>query len=606
MAEGQALTTAGFSPEHFRNKTIWEALEPAVAQSYEPYFRQALAGKSFKLEHRNHGRFFLSEGVPMPSADGEVEFILVVSYDTTDLKNAETALRSERERLQTILDNLSVGVIFFDKSGQSILSFNKAALDLHGFKSEQDALKLVSDYPSHFSVLDDEDREIPTNEWITANAARGEFLENWQVRLVRKATGVSRSIRYSAFPIHDLQGRLSNVLLQMVDVTEAIKAQEAVRESEERFRTLADNMSQFAWMANQEGWIFWYNKRWYDYTGTTLEEMQGWGWKKVHHPDHVDRVVERIQHCWDTGEVWEDTFPLRGRDGTYRWFLSRALPIRNEQGEIVRWFGTNTDITGLLEAEESLRRRTEELARANSELEAFSYSVSHDLRAPLRTMRGFADFLAEDYSDALDEEGRDYLSRIIAGADKMNTLIDDMLSLSRVSRQEMNIQQVNLSDIAAHVIKELRRNDPDREVEILIEQGLSVSGDARLLDIALTNLLGNAWKYTAKAEHPRIEFGRGEHEGEPAYFIRDNGAGFDMKDADKLFKPFQRLHSDSEFAGTGVGLPIVERVIGRHGGKIWAESEVGRRAVFWFTLGIGESGNRGIWESGNLGIGESD
>ncbi|MBD3314882.1 MAG: PAS domain-containing protein [Chitinivibrionales bacterium] len=282
IAERQALNAAGFTPEHFRGKTIWETLQPTVAQSHELWFRKALAGESFKHEHKHHGRFFLSEGVPMRNKEGTVESILVVSYDITALKETETALK----------------------------------------------------------------------------------------------------------------------------------------ESEERFRTLADNMSQFAWIADTNGRIFRYSKRWYEYTGTTFKEMEGWGWKTVHHPDHVERMVKRIRHSWDTGEPWEDMFPLRGKNGAYRWFLSRALPIRDECGKIVRWFGTNTDITAILKTEEDLRKSTEELLRTNRGLEAFSYSVSHDLREPLHTLKEFSDILLEDYRDTLDEEGQECLDRINSGAKK--------------------------------------------------------------------------------------------------------------------------------------------------------------------------------------------
>ncbi len=361
-----------------------------------------------------------------------------------------------------------------------------------------------------------------------------------------------------------------------------------LRRSEERFRTLADNMSQLAWMADPHGWIFWYNKRWYEYTGTTLEEMQGWGWKKVHHPDHVERVVTRIQHSWDTGEFWEDTFPLRSKEGEYRWFLSRAVPIRNDKGDIVRWFGTNTDITQRREVEQALKIRTEELGVANRELESFSYSVSHDLRGPLNRIGSFAAIIMEDYREKLDSEGKDYLQRIENGVEKMGHLIDNMLSLSRVSRQEMEFAQVDLGEKATGYFRELQETNPEREVELVIQDHIQARVDPGLFSLALENLLRNAWKFTLKTPHARIEFGTREQEGERVFFVRDNGAGFDMQYAEKMFTPFQRLHSEKEFSGTGVGLSIVQRIVQRHGGKLWAEGEVGKGAAFYFTIGVRE------------------
>ncbi|MFW5813762.1 MAG: sensor histidine kinase [Fibrobacterota bacterium] len=232
------------------------------------------------------------------------------------------------------------------------------------------------------------------------------------------------------------------------------------------------------------------------------------------------------------------------------------------------------------------RRKAEDtLKAANEELQAFSYSVSHDLRAPLRTMRGFSQFLLEDYSDRLDDTGRDYLNRIIRGADQMGTLINDLLTFSRTSRQEMSVGEVDLSALAAEVVAGLRDEQPDRDIDITIHEGIKTRGDRNLLKIALTNLLGNAWKYTLKTSGSRIEMGCMHQDNETVFFVKDNGVGFNMDKADRLFAPFQRLHSEKEFSGTGIGLPIAARVVGRHGGRIWAQSEPGRGATFFFTLG---------------------
>ena len=240
------------------------------------------------------------------------------------------------------------------------------------------------------------------------------------------------------------------------------------------------------------------------------------------------------------------------------------------------------------ELEQRVRERTAQLETANRELEAFCYSVSHDLRAPLRGLEGFSQELLHRYAGRLDDQGRHYLERIQAGSRRMAHLIDDLLQLSRLSRDQMRLQQVDLSALAASVAAELREREPQRDVTFVCGPGLAAAGDPRLLRIALENLLGNAWKFTARQPAARVEFGRGECQGRPAYFVRDNGVGFDMAFAGKLFGAFQRLHSDRDFPGTGIGLATVQRIIHRHGGRIWAEGTVGRGATFSFTLAPGE------------------
>jgi signal transduction histidine kinase len=230
------------------------------------------------------------------------------------------------------------------------------------------------------------------------------------------------------------------------------------------------------------------------------------------------------------------------------------------------------------------RRQAQAAETANQELEAFSYSVSHDLRAPLRGIAGFSQALVEDETDRLSPKGHDYLNRIRAGAQRMGELIDDLLRLSRVSRADFKKERVDLSALVALVIADLRKADPERDVTVTVMPTVMASADPRLVRILLENLLGNAWKFTSKTAGPTIEFGMREDAGERVYFVRDNGAGFDMKYAERLFGAFQRLHSDKEFAGTGIGLATVQRIVLRHGGRIWVDASVGGGATFQFTL----------------------
>jgi PAS domain S-box-containing protein len=240
--------------------------------------------------------------------------------------------------------------------------------------------------------------------------------------------------------------------------------------------------------------------------------------------------------------------------------------------------------------ERRVAERTDALEAANAELEAFSYSVSHDLRAPLRALDGFSLALLEDYGDLLDGDAADYLSRIRAASQRMARLIDDLLMLSRVTRRDMTRQQADLSALAGAVAAELAQDDPDRQVSFTIAENMVVDGDPDLLGVALRNLLGNAWKFTSRTAGAEVAVGVEEKDGERVFFVRDNGAGFDAEYADKLFVPFQRLHGEDEFPGTGIGLATVQRIVRRHGGRVWAEGTTGKGATVWFTIGLGEAG----------------
>jgi signal transduction histidine kinase len=269
-------------------------------------------------------------------------------------------------------------------------------------------------------------------------------------------------------------------------------------------------------------------------------------------------------------------------------FNRMAAAVAAREADLVRSEAAVRQLAADLE--KRVVERTADLATANKELEKFAYSVSHDLRAPLRAIDGFSHALLEDYADRLDETGRDYLARVRAGSQRMATLIDDLLMLSKVARAELTPEVIDLSAVARWVVRGLQSADPGRAVAVQIEPAVRARGDPALLQTVLENLLGNAWKYTVHAADARVEFGVTAVGEDRVYFVRDNGAGFDMNYAHKLFKPFQRLHPATEFAGHGIGLATVERVVARHGGRVWAEGTVGGGATFYFTLGPADVG----------------
>lgn len=272
----------------------------------------------------------------------------------------------------------------------------------------------------------------------------------------------------------------------------------------------------------------------------------------------------------------------RRKDGTEFPVEISLSPLETPEGTLVS--SAIRDITERKKAEHEILLRSTQLEAANKELEAFSYSVSHDLRSPLRSIDGFSQALLEDCSDSLTEQGKSYLHRIRAATQRMGTLIDDLLNLSRVTRAEIQHEKLDISNLVRSVAADYQKKQPHRAVEFHVEDGLEAVGDARLLRIVLENLLGNAWKFTSQRAHATIEFGAAQLNGRGAYFVRDNGAGFEAAYADRLFGAFQRLHSAAEFPGTGIGLATVQRIIHRHGGTVWAEGAVDRGATFYFTL----------------------
>jgi PAS domain S-box-containing protein len=424
----------------------------------------------------------------------------------------------------------------------------------------------------------------------------------------RRKDGSEFPVEIGLNPIETVEGIM--VLSSIVDITERKRAEDEIRKlnvsleqrvlerteelrtSEEKYRTLYDSIDEgfciIEMMFNAQGKPIDYrfleiNPAFEKQTG--LRDALGKTMREIA-PQHEEHWFEIYGRIAVTGE------PARFQNRAeqfHRWYDVYAFRLgdpKNRQVAILF-----SDITNRKTAEEKivqlnteLEQHAASLVAVNKELEAFSYSVSHDLRAPLRSIDGFSQALLEDYHNKLDEQGKDYLTRVRMASQRMAQLIDDLLNLSRVTRSEIHIESVNLSEIAEDISYELQRTQPDRKATFHIAEQIRVQGDSRLLRIMLDNLLGNAWKYTSKHPSANISFGMMQHNGNPAYFVRDDGAGFDMKYADKLFGAFQRLHGMTDFPGTGIGLATVQRIIHRHGGNIWAEGNVEQGATFYFTL----------------------
>jgi signal transduction histidine kinase len=292
-------------------------------------------------------------------------------------------------------------------------------------------------------------------------------------------------------------------------------------------------------------------------------------------------ILERLKR----GERVEPFETVRRRkDGQDIDVAVTVSPIHDSRGNVVGASKVARDISERKRAEKELASAKEAAETASREFEAFSYSVAHDLRSPLRGIDGFSQALLEDYSEKLDAEGRRYLEKVRESAQRMAHLIESLLMLARITQTDLKRGRVDLSAMARATAARLQSSQPQRDVELIVADGLTSSGDSRLLEIVLDNLLGNAWKFTGKRDEARIEFGCARDGGQPVFFVRDNGAGFDRSYASKLFGVFQRLHGQNEFEGTGIGLATVQRIIRRHGGRIWAEGEVDGGATFYFTL----------------------
>ncbi len=428
---------------------------------------------------------------------------------------------------------------------------------------------------------------------------------------IRSTSGAVLDVLYNGTVFKGAHGEVDGVFAAARDITERKRAEEALHRSESRYRSLVTATAQIVWTTNPDGEVVDDMPMWRAYTGMSRQEIAGAGWLESLHPDDRSRTEQVWGKAWRNREPYDTEYRMRNRDGEYRTFSVRGVPVLEDDGTVREWVGTCTDITQRKQAEEQVyllneqleqrvKERTAQLQAANKELEAFTYSVSHDLRAPLRHISGFSKILSEEFSENLPPEAQHHVQRILEGTRRMGQLVDDLLNLGRVGRKELSLQVAGLRSIVDAVIESLKPEVGDRQVEWKISDLPYVECDTALMQQVLQNLLSNAVKFTRPRTQAVIEIGQEQRDGEAVVYVRDNGVGFSMKYADKLFGVFQRLHRAEDFEGTGVGLATVQRIIQKHGGSIWAEAELDKGAAFYFTLGSGE-GNHAVPQAAGVG-----
>ncbi len=557
---------------------------PGVRESdgelFETYSRVALTGKSEKFEvYVKALQMWFSVSVYSP----QKEYFVAVFDVVTERKRVEEALRDSEERYRLLAETLLQGVVHQNASGK-IIAMNPAAQRILG-KNVEEFLGSSSVQEEHDTIRENGER-FPGLEHPSMVALRtGLPIHGVIMGVFNPKLGDYRWISIDAVPVvRRGETQPSEVYTVFEDITERKRTEEELRRSEHLYRAIGETIDYGIWVTDPNGRNMYASKSLLDLVGLTQEQCSNFGWMKVLHPDDIERTIKAWQKCARTGSNWNIEHRFRGLDGQWYSVLARGVPVRNEKGEVIFWAGINLDISDLKKAEAVLKERTRQLEEANRELESFSYSVSHDLRAPLRAIDGFSRKLEREYGDKADEKFVRMINVIRSNTKLMDALIEDLLSFSKVQNTGMNTAAINMAQLVNEVWDDILAANKKRELEFRTLMILPGYGDRTLIRQVLFNLLSNAVKFTRDRKPGIIEISSHIESDKIVYCVKDNGAGFDMEYYDKLFGVFQRLHSHDEYEGTGIGLAIVQRIIKRHGGHVWAEGKVDGGATFCFSL----------------------
>ncbi|HVK15035.1 MAG TPA: PAS domain-containing protein [Gemmataceae bacterium] len=549
------------------------------------------AGSFYQAEYRLRSRdgeyrWFLGRAVPVRGPDGAVREWLGTSTDIDDLKRTEAAARASREMLQLVLDNIPQGVVWKDRDSR-YLGCNPVVARAMGLPEPaaivgRRDVDLAGITPEQAGFFVEKDRAV-----MEADAPEAHIVEPMSL-----PDGRTIWLDTTKVPLHDPDGGVIGILVTWQDITDRRRAEQEVARQKAELQLILDTVPALIFYKDRAHRLVRVNAALARLVGLPKEALEGRTDAELGSP-HADKYRRDEESIFASGEPLHGLVePLYTLDGT-RWLQTDKVPYRDAAGAIAGIVGFAVDVTERKAAEDEVRRlnaelearvraRTAELEAANKELEAFSYSVSHDLRAPLRAIDGFTRILVRDHGPALPAEAQELLADVRRNAAQMGQLVDDLLTFSRLGRRALRIQRVDMADLVCECLDQLRPTPPAR---VRVADLPPAVADRALLKQVWLNLLTNALKYAGKREAIHVDIGALPGAGAPTYFVKDNGVGFDMRYAHKLFGVFQRLHRAEDYEGTGVGLATVQRIVHRHGGKVWAESEPDRGATFFFRLG---------------------
>lgn len=590
FANDRYAEVLGQEPRTIVGKQVAEVVGQAAYATLYPYIRRAMAGERVDYEQwveLEGGNWRFWSTTYQPHIDkGQVDGFFVYATDTTEKKRAEEAMEESERRFRAIFDNAAVGMARIGLAGEW-LDVNDRLCNKLGY-TRGELMNLPVEEITH-----PDDREQTVQGALALLSDEGRHYQT-DKRYLRKDGSIMWGHLTASLVRSEHNDPLYIVaLIENIDARK--RAEEAMAASESKYRGVFENARVGMARVGPDGQWLDVNNQICAELGYSREELLRLTFQDVTHPDDLEEDMRQAERLL-RGEIDHHEMDKRyvRKDGSEFWAHLTASSVRDANGAVEYFVSVMENITARKQAEEALQEmtrtlesrieeRTSELLALNQELDSFNYTVSHDLRAPLRGIDGFSQALLEEYGGRLDGSGREYIAKVSAAVTRMSELIDALLMLSRLTR-EFEAHPVDLSEIAREIASGLQRESPERQAEFVIEGGLTVCGDERLLRTMMRNLLENAWKMTRNSVPARVEVGASVGEGENAFFVRDNGAGFDPQYADRLFRPFQRLHSTKEFEGQGIGLATVKRVIQRHGGQVWAEATVGEGATFYFTL----------------------
>ncbi len=510
---------------------------------------------------------------------GEDNFDILYVKDIFDSYNLSAPLKSERLLLTEILDAIPVMVAIYDPDFDEVY-LNKAVKRILGWTrediKESDIMTLA--YPNETY------REEITNYMIHSH-------HGFRDIIMRTKDG--RDIITSWANVLIADGRKVGI---GIDINDQRVAENNLRLKEQKFRNLADNISQHAWMSDRNGMTLWFNKRWYDYTGTVYEDVKGMGWAKLVHPDHLQRILTNYKASIKVGKTWDDSFPIKNDKGEFRWFLSRAQPIKDESGKIISWFGTNTDITKIKDLQKELQESHLQVEEALQLQKTFIQNISHEVRTPMNSILGFSELLSKTFSSGVEAE---YLDSIRYNGRQLLNLIDDIIDFSRLDSRELNLskEMIPLEKIFKYLANQyealtlhFKKNDIVLKINIREEdEGESIYADEYRIQQVLNNLLSNAVKYTVQG-YVEIGYRIQRAEKQILFFVKDSGIGIKESQRESIFNRFNQSHQIDvkNIKGTGLGLAISKQLVELFGGEIWFESKLNMGSNFFFTHSFDE------------------